>query len=138
MDPELILQYVIHRLRDNDAKELVILREVIISMTSIAPLENLNDKQVLALGGGPLYRVEMISATTRGSRSGALHAANTAGEKRLIGALMRTKMALPMLIAVAQTRASSIYRVSDAEWHPKYLSGLYDEVSISPLHLFLC
>lgn len=129
MDPELFLEFIVHRLHANSSKEVLVLKEVIGTMTSIEPLVDLNDQQVLAFGGGPLLCLEVISQSTRGSRSAGLRKDNLEGMGRLKRSLMNgQKLALPLLIALAQYRATCSYKVKTEEMHPKYLSSLLDEV----------
>ncbi|KAG8883184.1 THO complex subunit 2 [Tulasnella sp. 332] len=128
MDPELFLEFIVHRLRANSSKEVLVLKEIIGTMTSIEPLVDLNDQQVLAFGGGPLLCLEVISQSTRGSRSAGVRKDNLEGMGRLKRSLMNgQKLALPLLVVLAQYRATCSYRVKTDEMHPKYLSSLFDE-----------
>ncbi|KAG9026250.1 THO complex subunit 2 [Tulasnella sp. JGI-2019a] len=128
MDPELFLEFIVHRLRATSSKEVLVLKEIIGTMTSIEPLVDLNDQQVLAFGGGPRLCTEVISQSTRGSRSSAVRRDNVEGMGRLKRSLMNgQKLALPLLIVLAQYRATCSYRVKTEEMHPKYLSSLFDE-----------
>lgn len=98
-------------------------------MTSIAPPSDYNDAQVTASSGGPLLWLESTSQSTRGSRSAALKRGNASGMRRLIRSLMSgEQLGSQLLIALAQYRGLSSYRVKDDEWHPKSLSHVFDQV----------
>ncbi len=137
MNPELYLQYVVHRLHANSSKEVLVLREIILAMTSIDVPVDLNKDQVEAYAGGPLLRLELVCQSTRGSRSSASKRANSSGQRRLIRSLTSGQhLALPLLIALAQYRSLCSYRVQEGEWHPKYLSSVFDDVRKFAFALF--
>lgn len=109
--------------------EVLLLREIISVMSAIDPLVDLTEKQTLAYSGGPLLCAEVISRETRGSRSAAHRRGNRDGMDRLMRSLMRgQKLALPLLLALAQYRAVCSYRVKEQAMNPKYLSSVFDEV----------
>lgn len=141
MEPEVILQYIVHRLHARSSKEVLLLQEIISSMTSIETPVELNDNQIKAYGGGPVLYTELISQATRGSRSAGLRRDNMDGQRRLIKSLMSGKqLALPLLITLAQYRADCSFK---AQGHPRYLGTVFDDVSTpasSSTHLidYLC
>ncbi|KDQ14762.1 hypothetical protein BOTBODRAFT_32521 [Botryobasidium botryosum FD-172 SS1] len=127
MDPSPMLQYVANQLRNNQSKELLVLRELIARMTNIEPQENLSDDQVVCMGGGPVLRIEALAKEKRGALSAKLQAGNTIGARRLITSLNKVNLTLPLLIEVAQQRESCVFTVPEHETHLKYLSNLFDE-----------
>ncbi|KAG8955564.1 THO complex subunit 2 [Tulasnella sp. 424] len=128
LSPETFLRYILHQLHNNSVKEVLLLREIISTMTSIAPPSDYNDAQVQASSGGPLLWLESTSQSTRGSRSAALKRGNASGMRRLIRSLMSgEQLGSQLLIALAQYRGLSSYRVKDDEWHPKSLSHVFDQ-----------
>lgn len=125
MDCTPILQYIANQLRQNNSKDLVIIRELILKMAGIEPLANLSDAQVAALTGGRRLRTEAMmvanaSVTTlvRGQlrKSGA----------RLLHALTESRLAMPLLLLIAQQRQACVYLVESGEAHLKYLGNLFD------------
>lgn len=134
LSPETFLRYILHQLHNNSIKEVLLLSEIISTMTSITPPADYNDNQVTASSGGPLLWLEATAQATRGSRSAALRRGNASGMRRLIRSLTSDdQLGSQLLIALAQYRGVSSYRVKDDEWHPKSLSHVFDQVS----HRFL-
>lgn len=130
MDPQLIFQHIVHQLHNSSSKEVLLLREIVRHMTWIESLEDMNEHQVLSFAGGPVLITESISTSTRGSRGGNITKDAAEGQKRLIRTLMSgRRLALPLLIAIAQYRGTCSYRAGDNEYHPKYLGSVFDEVS---------
>jgi THO complex subunit 2 len=129
MDPAPILQYVANQLFAGNSKETIVLRELISKMTNIRPIENLSDDQVICMGGGPLLRIQAIASDTRGAYSSRLQSGNANATKRIVSALRKTNLTLPLLILLAQTRQFCIHHLENAETHLKYASNLVDEVS---------
>lgn len=139
MDPELILQHVAYQLCACSPKEVLLLREIISSMTSIEMPVELNDSQILAYAGGPILATELVSQATRGSRALELRSGNRDGQARLIKSLISGRqLAWPVLIALARYRKLCTSRAGDGQWHPRYLSGVYDDVSQTAYYRRLC
>jgi hypothetical protein len=132
MHPEPILQYIVNQLRNDVSNDLIVLRELIQSMAGIYPQANLTDEQVSCMGGGPVLRIEALAKETRGSLSVNVQATGIAKTtQKLIAALMKSSLTVPLLVAVAQQRESCIFKVPEHDTHLKYLSNLFDEVFCS-------
>jgi hypothetical protein len=106
-----------------EAVEVVVLKELILNMAGIGPVENLSEGQITALTCGPTVAIEALASSTRG----ALQARplDRPAEK-LMAALVKNDLAVPLLILLAQHRQSYVYRTHNASL--KTLSSLYDEV----------
>lgn len=142
IDPKPILQYVSNQLFAGNAKDLVILREMLATMTGVEPLANLSDTQVSSLSGGAALRGEAITPTVptvkRPPEPGVEERKEAPIEKkgmtnkssvRLIESLKDSRLTLPLLIVTGQTLDRCLYGVPDAEAHMKSLSTLFDSVS---------
>lgn len=128
-DPAPILEYIAHRLKIFRSSDLIVLRELIAKTTNIQPQANLTDDQVTCTGGGPALRVESLAPDTRGSGSYAVSASNDLGTRRLLEALNKAELLVPMLVLIAQQREFCVEQVDRSEEHLKHISNLYDEVS---------
>jgi THO complex subunit 2 len=105
-------------------------------MAGIEPLPSLSDAQVAAMAGGPSLRIEAVASETRGARQDPTEIKlNAPG--RLGKFLLETKLALPLLIQVAQQRQSCVFKAPEA--HLKSLASLYDTVCLVgySLNIFL-
>jgi THO complex subunit 2 len=121
-----LLKYVVHQLCNDQATELVLLRELIWKMAGIEPLPSLSDSQVAAMAGGPALRIEAIASNTRGARM-EFSEIGLRTPQRLGKSLLDSELALPLLVQVAQQRQSCVYKATDT--HLKSLSSLFDTVS---------
>ncbi|KAL1743555.1 transcription factor/nuclear export subunit protein 2-domain-containing protein [Schizophyllum fasciatum] len=124
-DMKPVLRYVVQQLFDNKTSELVVLRELVWKMVDIEPLPSLSDQQVQAMAGGPLLRAEALVSTRRGGNTTDFErkATDSKVAQRLIDALLDSKLALPLLVQVAQHRQTALER----ETLPlKSLSNLFD------------
>lgn len=125
MDCSPVLQYIANQLKENNIKDLVIIRELILKMAGIEPLQNLSDSQVAALTGGRMLRMEAMMIANAGiatkTRLGLRKSSS-----RLLDALKQSMMIMPLLILIAQQRQACIHLVPDSEAHLKYLGNLFD------------
>ncbi|KAF9534975.1 transcription factor/nuclear export subunit protein 2-domain-containing protein [Crepidotus variabilis] len=118
-----VLKYVVHQLHNGQASEIIVLRELIWKMAGIEPLPSLAESQMAAMAGGPALRMEAIASETRGARLDPADAV-LKGPQRLGRGLLDSKLALPLLIQVAQQRQACVYKAPNT--HLKALAGLYD------------
>lgn len=125
MDCSAVLQYIANQLKENNSKDLIIIRELVLKMAGIEPLANLSDAQVAALTGGRLLHMEAMMVANAGITTQARSQMRRSGA-RLLHALMQSRMAMPLLILIAQQRQACIHLVSNSEAHLKYLGNLFD------------
>ncbi|EPQ27722.1 uncharacterized protein PFL1_04859 [Pseudozyma flocculosa PF-1] len=125
MDCTPVLQYLVNQLKANNSKDLVIVTELIKKMSGIEPLANLDDAQVAALTGGPHLRMEAMMSAQAASGSKERLYLRRCG-MRLMSTLTGSRLAVPLLILIAQQRQAGIHLVPESEAHLKYLGNLYD------------
>ena len=125
MDCSPVLQYIANQLKENNSKDLVIIRELILKMAGIEPLANLSDAQVAALTGGRLLRMEAMMVANASVATPARIQFRKSGS-RLLQALTESRMAIPLLVLIAQQRQACIHLVPSGEAHLKYLGNLFD------------
>lgn len=122
-----ILNYMSHQLHNNRYDDLVILRNLISKMTNIdATMDALPDRLLIALRGGPLLQVEMLSPETRGAEGLTLMGQRSTA--RLLDSLRRTKLLGPMVVLLAKLRQTSAFANAERAKHPKILGLILDEV----------
>ena len=91
-----ILQYLNHQLYRGVSADLEVLEQMLVSMAGVKPDVNFNDAQTWAMAGGEVLHgliLNQILDKRHESRSTS---------RRLINALQDTKLAAPLLIALAQ------------------------------------
>ncbi|PWZ01853.1 hypothetical protein BCV70DRAFT_150056, partial [Testicularia cyperi] len=125
MDCTPILQYLVNQLKANNSKDLVIVSELVTKMSGIEPLANLADAQIAALTGGRNLHMEAMMAANALTGSKERLAYRRSGQ-RLLQALVESRLAVPLLILIAQQRQACIHLVPESEAHLKYLGNLYD------------
>lgn len=125
MDPEHVLKYVAHQLRNNQSNELIVLQELIYRMTGIKPLATATDSQILAMGGGPTLRIEAVASEERGALEERPQVSIKSRE-RIISSLQSSDLILPLLILIAQHRQTCVF--SAPEDHLKSIASSYDAV----------
>lgn len=123
LDPQHLLRFVLHRLNNREAVEVVVLKELILNMTGIEPVENLSENQINALTYGPTVAIEALASSTRGALQTRPLDRPT---EKLMTALVKNDLAVPLLILLAQHRQSYVFRTHNASL--KTLSSLYDAV----------
>ncbi|EEH46561.1 uncharacterized protein PADG_02659 [Paracoccidioides brasiliensis Pb18] len=122
MDPVPVLQYVGEQLRHNNSTDLVILEQLISSMAGIVTDTNFNDSQIQAMAGGALLQSQtMLQLLDKRHESKIT-------SRRLIKSLANSKLAGQLLIAVAQERATCIFKESEADGELKLLGNIFDEI----------
>lgn len=119
MKPSPVLQYVNSQLTQGNSTDLVILRELIMSMAGVVSDLDFTDAQILAMTGGEVLRRQTLI------QLGDRRTESVNGAKRLMQSLVDTKLAGRLLINLAQYRQSALYH-DDA--HVKYLATIMDEV----------
>ena len=120
-----LIKYIVHQLYCGQTSEIVVLEKLILRMAGIEPLPSLSDSQIAAMAGGPILKIETLASDIRGAGFDVTEAA-LKGAPRLGRALVETKLALPLLIQVAQQRQACVFKVK--EGHLKSLGFLYDAV----------
>ncbi|KHN99821.1 tho2 protein [Metarhizium album ARSEF 1941] len=121
LSPTPILQYVNDQLFRGNATDLIILKEFVSSMGGIVDSVDFTDYQVLSMAGGAcLRRHTLIRAQDR-------RFDNVKSSKRLIQALVDSKLAANLLLNLAQYRQAAIFQVPEDEAHIKYLSSVVDD-----------
>ncbi|TFK29236.1 hypothetical protein FA15DRAFT_664153 [Coprinopsis marcescibilis] len=118
-----VLTYIVHQLLNDKTSEIVVLRELIWKMAGIEPLPELSENQIVAMGGGPILKIQALAATTRGAGFDPADL-TLKGPQRLSKALLESGLAFPLLVQVAQQRESCVFKASEAPL--KSLAGLYD------------
>ncbi|KAE8184966.1 hypothetical protein CF336_g7596, partial [Tilletia laevis] len=108
VDPVPLLQYVVNSLVSQNTNDIVIVRELVKQMSGLVVLETLDDRQVDALFGGRLLRVEAMMAPEHKPDSEGREAMLRSGE-RLLGSLRRSRMGVPLLVLLAQMRGSCVF-----------------------------
>lgn len=119
MKPSPVLQYVNSQLSQGNSTDLVILRELILSMAGVVSDLDFTDAQMRAMTGGEVLRRQTLI------QLGDRRFESVNGAKRLMQSLVDTKLAGRLLINLAQYRQSALYQ-DDA--HVKYLATIMDEV----------
>lgn len=125
MDPIPVLQYICNQLKANNSKDLVIISELILKMSGIEPLANLADKQIAALSGGRILRMEAMMTASAGPGTTSRLAIRRTGA-RLMEALKESRLAIALLILIAQQRQVCVHLIPESEAHLRYLGNLAD------------
>ncbi|KAK4192412.1 transcription factor/nuclear export subunit protein 2-domain-containing protein [Podospora australis] len=120
MDPSPILQYVHAQLLQGNSTDLVILKELVMSMGGVVSDLDFTDAQLRAMTGGELLRRETLI------NLGDKRAASARSAERLMRALTSSKLAGQLLINIAQYRQNAIY-AEDGSAHIKYLATIVDD-----------
>ncbi|TGZ84546.1 hypothetical protein EX30DRAFT_300558 [Ascodesmis nigricans] len=123
MDPTPILDYVSRQLKQNNSVELIVLQQLVLSMSGINAESNFNDTQLQGLAGGELLR-ELVLKQFRDKR--AEDSPETL--KKLKDTLSSNYLAAELLVLIAQERQTCIYRPEEANAPLKVLAALYDEI----------
>ncbi|GAA96697.1 uncharacterized protein L969DRAFT_246836 [Mixia osmundae IAM 14324] len=122
-DPAPVLRYIACQLGEGNPKDLIILREMVTQMTGIETQLDLTDGQVVALGGGPRLRQEVLQPST-------LTVTRTAPKRsatRLLRTLQSHRLDLVMMLHIALQRQACIYGEGNDSAHLKYLGSLFDQ-----------
>lgn len=127
LDPALVLQYIANQLHAGNAKDLVILRELICQMADVDVLRDLSSAQVMALGGSKSLRAEALNPTTVVAKKRA-HG-NPA--RKLMEALQQSELTAPLFLLIALQRQNAVMLEAPGA-HLKYLGVLADNVRPPP------
>lgn len=119
LTPAPVLQYVNSQLSKGNSTDLVILRELLLSMAGVVSDVDFTDAQLRAMTGGEVLRRQTLI------KLGDRRFEYVNGAKRLMQSLVDTKLAGRLLINLAQYRQSALYQ---DEAHVKYLATIMDEV----------
>lgn len=122
MNPTPVLQYVVEQLRHNNSTDLIVLEQMISSMAGIITDTNFNDNQIQAMAGG-----ELLQAQTILQLLDKRHESKTTS-RRLMKALTDSKLAGQLLIAIAQERATCVFKESENTSELKLLGNIFDEI----------
>ncbi|KAL1851188.1 THO2 plays a role in transcriptional elongation [Paecilomyces lecythidis] len=122
MNPTPVLQYVVEQLRHNNSTDLIVLEQMISSMAGIITDTNFNDNQIQAMAGG-----ELLQAQTMLQLLDKRHESKTTS-RRLMKALTDSKLAGQLLIAIAQERATCVFKESENTSELKLLGNIFDEI----------
>lgn len=121
LSPTPVLQYVNDQLFRGNSTDLIILKEFISTMGGIVDAADFTDYQILSMAGGSwLRRHTLIKAQDR-------RFDNVKSSKRLIQALVDSKLAARLLLNLAQYRQAAIFQVPEEEAHVKFLSSVVDD-----------
>jgi THO complex subunit 2 len=120
VDLEGILRYIFNQLVVDNSYDLVVLQDMISSMTGIKPVEDVTADQVDALGAGETVRREalMFEAVRVSTKS----------SQRLLDALRSSGLAAPLGILIGDMIRDSIF--SDDTNELKVLGWLHDHVCV--------
>lgn len=120
VDSSPILRYVHNQLLQGNSTDLVILKELVVSMGGVVSDLDFTDAQLHAMTGGELLRRETLI------NLGDKRAASTRSAERLMRALTSSKLAGQLLINIAQYRQNAIY-AEEGGAHIKYLATVVDD-----------
>ncbi|KAH6685719.1 THO complex subunit 2 [Plectosphaerella plurivora] len=120
LDVTPILKYVNDQLFHGQSTDLIILTELTLSMGGIVKMIDISDDQVNAMSGLTLLQ----RYTLQSMRDNRFN--STVSSKRLMQALVDSKLAGRLLINIAQFRQSASFRLADDGAHIKFLSTMMD------------
>lgn len=141
MPLEPLVQQIANQLRNKSLADLITLRFLVTKMSGIDVSQDMSEVQVACLGGGPLMQAEAIDVTrilhppppsndqerlNRGKPKATDKAEKS--KARLLQALQKSELALPLVVAIAQARASCIFVARDNLGHTKQLGLAFDDV----------
>ncbi|OXV07394.1 hypothetical protein Egran_04841 [Elaphomyces granulatus] len=122
MNPTPVLQYVVEQLQHNNSTDLIVLEQMISSMAGIITDTNFNDTQIQAMAGGELLQSQIMLQLLD-----KRHESKTTS-RRLMKSLTDSKLAGQLLIAIAQERATCIFKESESNHELKLLGNIFDEI----------
>ncbi|KAK3994847.1 transcription factor/nuclear export subunit protein 2-domain-containing protein [Cladorrhinum sp. PSN332] len=120
VDPSPILRYVHSQLLEGNSTDLVILKELIVSMGGVVSDVDFTDAQLRAMTGGELLRRETLI------NLGDKRSTSVRSSGRLMKALSNSKLAGQLLINIAQYRQNAIY-AENGSARIKYLATVVDD-----------
>ena len=114
-----IVQYVVNQLKTQKSFDLLVLKELIQRMAGIESVEDVSDQQLEALNGGETLRAEGGTfAQVKNVRKPS---------SKLKEAILKSELALPLAVLIAQQRSMLIFRSDDSLKHLKLIGGLFDQ-----------
>jgi THO complex subunit 2 len=122
-----LLKYVAQQLISGSLPDLIILRDLVGSMTGHEAIEDLTDVQLRGQTGGPLLRAETNPAT-----GGAVKATQRT-TRRLKDAMVDSKLMVPTIILLGQQTSSCLYNNEHRQL--KVIGETYDKTHESLLQL---
>ena len=128
IDPTPILQFIVHRLLEDSPPDAIILRELLSKMSGIEPLQMLADKQVAAMGGGPILQTETVASDTRGALQTKPLQRST---EKLFTVMYSANLMFPMLVLLAQQSQQCVYGTNSSEAVLKGLGSTFDDVTMA-------
>ncbi|RMZ88312.1 hypothetical protein DV736_g4459, partial [Chaetothyriales sp. CBS 134916] len=123
MRPGPLLQYVAQRLDQGQSTDLIMLEHLVLDMAGVAPNVSYNDKQLQAMGGGPLLQSLILQQVQDKRNDSALRSSS----RRLLKALQDTGLTAKFLISVAQQRQACIFE--DGDIPLKATANTFDEIN---------
>eukprot|EP00887_Chlorella_sp_A99_P001761 scaffold19.g1761.t1 len=121
-----LLQYLANQLKGGESLDLLVLKEMVVTMTGTQAVFDVSEHQLDALGGSETLRTEVITQGQHRSSDKSLQR----GTQRLIAALQvgptpEQQLALPLLILLAQQRKLIVLQTQSP--HLKLIAELYDK-----------
>ncbi|KNZ50156.1 hypothetical protein VP01_4576g1, partial [Puccinia sorghi] len=104
LDPAIALQYIANQLAFVNAKDLIILRDMISKMAGADVLQDLSASQVVALGGLKTLRAEAISPTSLTVKKPSF----SKSSNRLMKALTESGLTVPLLLLVTLQQQNAV------------------------------
>lgn len=132
LDVTPLLYYVNKQLFDGNSTDLIILKELITSMTGIVSDVDFTDGQIAAMTGGEVLR----ERTLRALQDTRYDATTFKCAKRLVQALVDSRIAGELLVNLAQFVQAAMFNLSDDQAHIKFLANTVDE-ALQTLQLYL-
>ncbi|RMZ78642.1 hypothetical protein DV738_g3715, partial [Chaetothyriales sp. CBS 135597] len=123
MRPGPLLQYVAQRLDQGQSTDLIMLEHLVLEMAGVALNVSYNDKQLQAMGGGPLLQSLILQQVQDKRNDSALRSSS----RRLIRALQDTGLTANFLISIAQQRQACIFE--DGDIPLKATANTFDEIN---------
>lgn len=121
MDVAPVVQYVHAQLLRGNSTDLIILKELVLSMGGLLAETDFTEAQIQAMTGGPLLRRHtLISLGDRRFQS-------QVSAKRLMKALVDTRLAGRLLLNLAQYRQAALFADEEKGAHIKFLATVVDD-----------
>jgi THO complex subunit 2 len=115
-----LLQYVVNQLKDGSSLDLVLLRELIAKMSGVEIIEDMSENQLEAQAGGETLKLESQPIPQKMNLKRSTN--------KLKDTLLNNKLALPLMILIAQQRSAIIFK-GDSQLL-KMVGDMYDKVYI--------
>ena len=123
-----ILQYIGNQLKAGSPLDLLVLKELVSSMTGVEVMEEMTESQLSALGGGATLRSlgsTFVSSSGSDASSKLVSAVQTdKATARLMRALREADLVVPFLILIAQQKTAIIHQTELKSLKP--IGDLYD------------